>query len=607
MKKKERIKEINSKIKIWIKERWLFLLTLIIFFTLLITPITEKIAFVSDYLKLSKVNPKDFFGLIISVIASFFGILMAVIILTVEVFKEKISKNKHTNPLENILIRDSILHSVNLMGLSFTAYIFFENFNSAKSLTIGYFLGIIFIIYIYSVFFVIKKIVSKSSQIKANIESVNELDLNSFKSASRYFLYKPEETNETLKTLKKELDSYILSNNVSAYEKISNDILSNALHLISDGQDRINCNHIIGGLVWLWRENCKTAIRVNDSNYFELVWYNIKDVYVYFANKKAPLLNLQDLDLFISLDFFKLHIQLNNPIPLSTALDCIEISFKANIFKNCPKLDVLLDLIHIYEGGEYENSDFYSSNQWDSILDIFRKIHKVQETAIEINDKDIFEESSRRIISICQELNFHNNSLGKYQKGIITWTNLTSSFSNSDLALKTGMYNSTIDCLYVPNHFIRRLIEEKSIDNKDVRIIIRSLADSIVLAFKNGKLFTDGHYGTLREFSLIGFSSLKTYSTNKESKQIVNYIIKVLIHLKNLAEKDLSKIKPNDYLAIKGRIRHFINFAGNHLGLEENKKPLKKWLKIENDFKNVSEEISFGIVKWKVEKENKNI
>jgi hypothetical protein len=594
-----------SNIKVWLKDRWLFLLTIIMFLILITTPLVEKIAFIPDNFNLSKVNPKDFFGLIIGVIASFFGILMAVIILTVEVFKEKISKNRHTNPLENILIRDSIFHSVNLMGLSFISYVFFETFNSAKSLTIGYFLGIIFIVYIYSVFFVIKKIVSKSSHIKANIERVNELDLNSFKSASRYYLHKPEEANEILKALKKEIDSYILSNNVSAYEKINNDILTKALDLISDGQDRTNCDYIIGGLVWLWRENCKTAIRVDDSNYFELVWNNIKDIYIYFANKKAQLLHIQDLYLFIIFDFLKLHIQLNNSMPLSTAIDCVEVSFKANLYYNCPKEEDLKRLVKMYEGGKYEQTHFRDSSQWDSIHDIIQCLGSIQETALKIGDKDAFKESIRRVETICYELNFDFPNLGKYQKGNLTWRSLSTSFSNSYSALKSGMYESTLDCLYIPESLITRLIEKNNTDIKDIRIILRTLADNIILAFKKRKLFMNKDYGTLNDFCMIGILLMKHYKTNKTAKQTVNYIIKVLTRLKKLAEEDLTALSPNDYLAIKSKIKHFTDVAVRNDDFNEDEKPVKKWKKILSDFTDVNEEVDFGIVKWKVKKNTK--
>ncbi|MFY0630466.1 MAG: hypothetical protein JXR05_08800 [Flavobacteriaceae bacterium] len=594
--------QVLSTIKTWAKERELFLLSIIIFAILVTTPLAEKIAFIPDYLNLSQVKSKDYFGLIIGAIASIFGILMAVILLTVEFFKEKLDKNKHTNPLDNKLIRNSIYNSINLIGLSFISYILFDDFNISKNLTIGYFLGIIFIAYIYSVYPVLRKIINNSSQIKNNIELTNILDLNSFKIASRPRVHKNNETNETLKTLKKQLDLYILSNNVSAYEKINSNILSKGLQLISNGQNNYNCGIVIDGLIWLWRQNLKVAIRVNDDHYFELIWIYIKEIYTHFANQKTPLSNLEELNYFIEFDLLKLHIKLNNSTPLSTALDCVEVSFIENLKKNCPRQEDLVDLIHAYEGGDLEYMhDYTPAAQWRNLKDLLHYIAGIQESAIKLDDKDIFEESSRRIETICTKLNFHMISLGSYQKGNLTWQILSHSFNNSHKALKSEMYENTKDCLRVPQHLMKRLIEDGDLNNKDIRIIIRTLADNIVLAYKDDKLFTNAHFGTLREFSLIGINCLKSYKKDKTAKQIVKYIIKVLIHLKDFAEKDLSSINPNDYLAIKKRIKHFADVAKKLDDFKEDEKPIKKWIEVYNDFKNVVEEVDFGIVKWKVD------
>ncbi len=597
----ELVIKIISKIKAYLKNRRLFYSTIIIFSILTITPLVEKLAFIPDYFNLSQVSPKNYFGLIIGAIASIFGILMAVVLLTVEIFRERLNNNELINPLENGLIRNSIYNSVNLIGLSFIAYIFFNGFNTSKSLTIGYFLGGIFIAYIYSVYPVLKKIIGKTSQIKSNIDIVDTLDRNSFKIATRYINQNSEESNEILKILKKELDSYILNNNVSACEKISNDILNKALHLISDGQNRNECDVIISGLVWLWRENCKTAIRVDDAHYFELVWNYIKDIYVYFADKKAPLLHLQDLHFFIIFDFLKLHIKLNSSTPFSTALNCIEISFKSNLLNNSPKQEDLKDLITLYEGSEYESTDLHSSSQWSHIKEILDYLAKIQETAISLDDKDIFKESTRRIESICYELNFLTNIIGYYQKGSITWQILTSSFANNYNALQSGMYENTLDCFEIPKNLLDRLIEESNLDVKDIRIIIRTLADNIILTFKEKKLFMNKRYGTLMDFCMIGIYSMKHYNTNKMAKQTVKYIIKVLKYLKELAEEDLKSISPNDYLAIKSRIKHFADVAVRLDNFNEEEKPVKKWIELCNDFKDVEEETDFGIVKWKVE------
>ena len=218
----------DVKIKDYIKKRWLLIITIIVFYVLTASSIVERFSFIPDYLNLSQVNPRDYFGLIIGAIASIFGILMAVIIITVEFFKERLQKNEHTNPLENKLIRNAIYNSVNLIGLSFISYILFENFQNSKSLTTGYFIGIIFITYIYSVFPVLKIMVANSSRIKENIDLTQTLDFDEFHKVSKNrYIQNPSES--VLRKLKKEIDIYILNNNVTSYESVSNRIIDKSL------------------------------------------------------------------------------------------------------------------------------------------------------------------------------------------------------------------------------------------------------------------------------------------------------------------------------------------------------------------------------------------
>lgn len=590
----------KKEISEFLKEKWMLIALPLVYLIISFTPIIEKFAFIPDFLNLELINPQDYFGLIIGAIASIFGIVMAVVLLTVEFFKERLNKNTHTNPLENQLIRNSIYTSISLIGISFVAYLQIDSFNNSKHISLGYYIGVIFISYIYSVYPVLKTIIGKSSRIKANIDLVNTIKLSSFQNVSRQRFQNNLVIDDTLKNLKKELDSYILSNNVSAYQKINDDIVTKALSLISDGQSRNQCDTIIGGLIWLWRENSKAAIRAGDAHYFETLWGYVRDTYVYFANKKAPLLHLNDLHLFIYLDFLKLHVKLGNSMPLTVALNCIEVSFKSNLLKNCPKQEHLPELIQMYEGGEYDFEAFDNSLEWEQINDIIGLINKIQETAISLSDKDLFETCQRRLHNICSDLYSVDFGIGEYQKAYIFWQELTSSFYISSKALESGLYQTTSNCFNIPKFILRRRIELDDIFEKDARIVISSLADYLIIAFKNGKLSTDGHFSTLNDFCLIGIHLVKKYKTNRIAKNTVDYIMDVLKHLKSLAEKDIESITSKHYLAIKNKVKHFINVAANIDGFEADKKPVKKWQNLFDDFNEVSENKDFRIVKWKI-------
>jgi hypothetical protein len=590
----------------FISEKWLLIILPLIYVLIMATPLIEWLAFIPDYLNISSISSRDYFGIIIGAIASIFGIVMAVVLLSVEFFKERISKDTYENPLENQLIRNSIYTSISLIGISFLGYIQIESFVTSKYISIGYYIGLIFVFYIYSVFPVLKAIIGKSSRIKSNVDLINSISLSSFQNVSRQRFRDNLDEDDTLKILKKELDSYILSGNVIAYQKINDDIISKALSIISDGKNRQQCDIVIGGVIWLWRENSKTAIRANDNHYFETLWRYISDIYLYFADKKAPLLHLQDLNLFIYLDFFKLHEKLGSTIPLTNAMDSIEVSFKSNLINNCPKQENVNRLARMFEeDGYYEPSSIDDSIQWDQINSIIGFMSKVQDCAITMGSKDLFEESLRRHQYLCSDIYYEDFPIGNYQKRFIIWKELTSSFYSSRKALENGFYENTFDCFRIPKTLIVDLIERNYVEEKDLRVIISNYADYMILAFKEGKLSTDSLIGTLNEFCLIGIHCLKNYHKNPLAKKTVSYIIKVLKNLKELAEKDLTSIYPNDYLNLKGKIKHFISVATDMDGFDPEKKPVKKWQKLLDNFQNISEEKEFSIIKWKIEKKSK--
>lgn len=580
-----------------------YLIFLLVFIYIVIIFTADYINFLPDFANIQRFEPKEYFGLILSSISSIFGVLMAVIILTIEFSKEKLNKNKYIDSLDNQLIINSIYFSISLISLSFLAYVSISRFDNSKSITIGYYIALMFLTYIYSIFPVIKKIVGKSSQIKENIELANSITLESFNAVSKY-RYKDEsqflEDSDSLKIIKKEIDKYILNNDISSYEKINNDILKNVLKLIDKGDDREKCDMIFDGLTWLWRENSKTAIRANDSQYFDFIWFSIRDIYNHFAENNSNLLNLQEISLFISLDLKNLYIKLGNTISLTTALDCIEISFNNNIYKNCPPQEELKELIRTYEKGNFEDTPFYTSMQWSGINEILRYITTIGEIAIKLADKDLFEECNRRIITICSHINFHFETLGNYQKGFLTWNSLTTSFYLSENALKQGLYESTLDCFDVPNYFISRLLENQTTDERDIRVILTSLGNHLINALKEKKLNTYYEFGTLKDFCLIGIHSIKGYNKNSLNKKTVEYFYKYLKYLKIYIEDNRIEESSKEYNDIKRAMSHFINVFKSFDDFSTDEKPLKKWIKLHNDFKEVSNEKEFGFIKWKI-------
>lgn len=588
----------QEDIKIWIKNRHVAFIPPLIYFIISCTGLVQHFAVVPDYLNLTKSNPSDYFGLIVGAIASILGILMAVVLLTVEFSKERLVRNMNINPLDNGLIKNSLYNSVNLIGLSFLAYVEVTSFDTGRNLTIGYLIGMYFIFYIYSVYPVIKKIIGNSSHIKENLELVNSLDLNAFKSVSKYRFQSGITVNDKLENLKKEIDEYVLENKISSYKKINDQILERVFHEINDGLDRNKCEVVFDALTWLWRENAKTAVRINDFHYFEVVWKSIRDVYLYSAKNKIPLLHLQEIDLFINFEFLRLHTNYNISLPLIQAIECVEQSFMANLLSNCPEQNSLKYLNKLYDKNVIIKHSVYDELQWSGVKEIFRMLNKIQEAAIQLADKDLFEASTRRIESICSNLFWQENNIGNRQKSFITWSMFTSSFYQSSEALKSGLYANTLDSLNIPDQLIFDLIKNETVDIKDIKALLTSLSDYIILAQKDTKLYVGQGHGTLVDFCKIGIHSMEYYQENKKAKKAVDYIINVLKNLKEYIEQNQLDRDVKVYLHIKCRFQHFVDVAVKFDGFLEEDNPVKKWKKIIKSFKKVSKEEEYGMVKW---------
>lgn len=595
----------------WIKERLkinsVLILPPLFYLILSFTRLMDYIAFVPDYLCLMSQNSQDYYGLIIGSIASILGILMAVVLLSVEFLQERLPKPKSSNSLSNPLVRNSIFNSVSLISVSFLAYIQTSNFDNPTNLTLGYLIGLMFLVYIYSIYPVVKSIVGRSSRIRENIDLITQLSLSSFKSVGRPIYQQDVVDDGRLNDLKQEIDTYILENKVTSYEKMYSDVLTRSLSLISDGSDREICDVITDGLTWLWRGNLKTAVRANDSNLFELIWDQIKELYVHFAENKSPLLHLQNIELFISLEFLQLHFSNEDAMPLKKAFECIEVAIDRNLQKNCPNQDKLSHLSQMYDKNfeiEYSQQD---EMQWDHVCSIFWYIDKIQKSAIDIGDKDTFEWISMRISWMCQSILRSDYTIGTYQKGYLIWHMLSSSFYNSTEALEKGMYQSSLNCFHIPRHLIKDIIERGQLENRDVRVILQNLTRSMLQAFKLNKLHIDSYFGTLYDFYIIGIHCIKLYRTNKFARHIVEYIIEFLVYLKNDIEKTHPHLKAKEYNQLKENIRHFVNVAIRYDGFKVTEAPVSNWVEIVDSFKKTIKSKDTSVVKWKSKKIKKRL
>ncbi|MDQ1858484.1 hypothetical protein [Chryseobacterium sp. WLY505] len=569
----------------------------VIYLLIIFLPL-EGIAFMPDIFDFSKLNSQDYFGLIIGAVSSIFGIMMAVIILSVEFFKERITKNNFVNPIEFKDIQNAIYLSVIIIFLSFLSYLIIEDFKTSRNITIGYYIGVLFLLYIFSVFPFFKELVDRSSQIKGVLELANSLVVEDFEQASKYRFQKHSSELNFIK-IKKSVDSYIIENKIESYETVNDKILEKTFEFIGDGADRETCDNILGALTWLWRENCKTAIRSNDSQFFNTIWDSINKIYQHFADKKIELLHIQEIHTFIYFDLKSLYKYFKNTLSLSNALDVIENSFRVNVTKNCPKQEDIWDLIIMYEKDSRIDSNFSASSTWDGIIDIVKYINDIQNIAIELGDRELFEECNLRLDGICSHIIYEYNNLGSYQKGYLVWNILTTSYYYSSIALEKGLYKDTLDCYKVYKYLVESIIEGELLGERDIRVILRNLGNNLFEALKYKKLHSDNNYGTFSDFYKIGIHSIKKYHDSDLNKNVVDYFISYLIFCKEFIENEGLDNYVQEYNCVKKAISHFINIAEDYDNFKEDENPLKEWKTILENFQEIKLETPLNF-KWEI-------
>lgn len=566
----------------------------------------EDFAFIPDFLNLSKLNTQNYFGLIISAVASIFGILMAVIIISVEFFKEKMNKNGYVNPLGNRNIQSTIHLSVNIIVIAFFSYITIDKFENSNTLTLGYYVAYLFILYIYSIYPFFTGVIDKSSKIKNVLENATSLNIKDFR---EFLMYSPNEKERIPKILllKKDIDSYILENKESSYEAVNNAILKRGLNLIEENKDMQSRSEVVKVFIWLWTENAKMAIRANDSYYFDLIWNSIGEIYRFAAKKNIDLMNFQDIETFIFFDVKKLYLQFKNTFSLSNALNIIEASFKINLIKNCPKQEEIWDLMFLYERINYNSICVSSSDAsvaWDRIVEIFKHIEIIQDIAIELGDQNLFMECNDKIGTICLDVLSNTNDIGSYQQGYLIKNALITSFYKSSIALEKEVFSNTMYCFDIPRYFMENAIKRELLIEKDVREIIMNLGEYLFIALKERKLDLGYSKGTFGEFTRIGLFCLRMYDKNIISEHTVNYFIEYFKYIKDFIEREGVYEFSEEYRITQRAVKDYIDVAIENCKFDKYELPVSKWVELYNSFKEINNLDKLVVIKWEIIEED---
>lgn len=118
-------------------------------------------------------NAPDYFQLLLNVTASIFGIIVTVTLLTFQLIaKDNPLRNKKDNLFNNPLIAATVSLPISIVILSLFSYLTIKDFKQDNNLTIGYFLGLLFITFIVFLSWAIRKILGISDTLKRAQEEI---------------------------------------------------------------------------------------------------------------------------------------------------------------------------------------------------------------------------------------------------------------------------------------------------------------------------------------------------------------------------------------------------------------------------------------------------
>jgi hypothetical protein len=545
-----------------------------------------------DLLKLHRIDPSNYFELLISSTTSIFGILVAVILLTFEFGKQDSFRKKEANIFTKPIVTIFVSLAISVIILSLISYVNIQNFNQSNTLTIGYFLGFLFAVFIGLIFPAIKTILETANTLKFTIKEIQNLSIEDFENLliiqDRKLILKDRKL--AIIRVRQELVNTVRECDYEAYTTILVAINNQTIKLIKKGKDRNICDTVLRGVTFIWNEGSLEALRVGNNQYFETIWACNKELYEYAAIEKIYLLHYQPLH-FFQWDFIKFLARNKLGDALSSGAKTLTIILKQNLKLNCPPQEEISDLYDIYKDKNPVSHNSESSLQWDSILEFVFLINDIQNLSIENNDKVLYDTCRFEFEYFLREIDYSYKNIGLYQEAYIIGSIISHLTNNAQNAFEASLFNQTSHTFDIDTSFISDLIKNEKFY---VKRILQNISDLIIISQRKEKL---DDYFTLNSWGALGRHISEPYFTNETAKEALHFILDTLDTLKHEIEKNQLPFQARNYNEIKDQFVSIRRWLCKYDGKEENIifKRIDCSLK---KFKTVKGVTDFSIVKW---------
>jgi len=548
---------------------------------------------IPDIFGLYDIKADDYFGLILNLTASILGVLIAVVLLMFQMNRDTFLRRKGENFMDKAMIFTVVLVSLSILLLGFISFVTIPEFTNGAELTLGYFIGYLFVGFIVLIFPAISDILDELNTLKISRERIQALTLaDFFEENHRPIDYTALDPDHRLHRIRHSLILAVRESDYESYTEILADLSQKTTEMFGNAANRQLTDGILKGLTFIWQESIFEASRNNVHQFYKSLWDTIGGLYSYAASKECPLLHFQELEHFIYE-----HIQFlgrnNMGDALTSGVWMLADAFNKNLQSNIPAQEKISDLYDLFEHPNENPHDIDASIQWDYVERFIGFIQQIQNIAIDNQDKELY--------CTC---NFHTNSilgdishglagkLGNYQEGAIALKIIGFGQYYLEESLQAGLFKTTMGSYDINTSFIQYAIEKRVFYVKN---IICSISDFIIKTQRKGRL--DAY--TIQVFAAIGRHASKLYLENDVANTTIKFIVRTLKLMKDEIEKGQLPNQLSNYLAIKKQLESQRDFLlRDNPGLKD---PILNDIQnIVVDFKSTEAETERNIIVWKL-------
>ena len=493
-------------------------------------------SFIPDYFNLTNLSAEstqEYFKLICEITASVFAILLAVITFGFDLLGKNSRRRKRFNFLSKWWISFIISLPVAIILFSFAFAFSIKNLQHTNDLTIAYFLGISFVGFVLSLFPFTILMLSKTDTINDVKNLIKEFTpVDEFDSA-----------------ITDELIYYIQEFDRDAYNNHLLPCLNqHCLSFIGDARDRQKANNILKSLTKVWLSGNIDAARVNEQQYFVSLWEMIRDIYKHAAKNKSFLLHYQELEDFIRTQIEYLGVK-NSIEGLSSAASIFSKIYLEQLQQNCPKQETISDLYWANEDKDAPNPHPDADLQWDYINSIVWAMQQIQQVAIELKSRHLYETIQSEFNSILFGIRYNNNlSLGNYQESFIVNEIISYQTYFASQALENKMFRNSAEAFHFSVHQIADYIKHEKIFSKD---IVKLFEEYVLTCQRNNHL---DNFRTVKDLGGLGRVIAMEYTNNSTVQSESLAIVEILGKLKNEIENEINFSLSKNYTEIKKQL-----------------------------------------------------